>query len=141
MADDSGYNKRPIWQWLLIYLVIGAVIYAGIYFFLKNRNAGYSSGKTNSPVTNTSSSQKVMEKTVTIQNMAFEPATLTVKAGDSVTWINKDTVDHTATADDNTFDTGTLAQGQSKPVTFDKAGTFSYHCAIHPNMKATIIVQ
>lgn len=78
---------------------------------------------------------------VVIQNFAFSPATLHVKIGDKVTWTNKDSVGHSATADDGSFDTGVLAQGKSGSVTFKKAGTYTYHCSVHPNMKGTIVVE
>lgn len=78
---------------------------------------------------------------VSIQNFAFSPATLHVKVGDKVTWTNKDSVGHSATADDGSFDTGVLAQGKSGSVTFKRAGTYTYHCSIHPNMKGTIVVE
>lgn len=78
---------------------------------------------------------------VTIQNFAFSPASITIKAGDSITWTNEDSVGHSATADDASWDTGVLSQGQSKSVTFAKAGTYTYHCSVHPNMKATVIVK
>lgn len=140
MADNSqGYGKRPLWQWVLIYLVIGGVIYAGIYFFISGKKGGYNynppSTSQVSPTTN------VNTTAVTIQNMSFSPATLTVKVGDSVTWTNQDSVGHTATADDNSFDTGVIENGQSKSVAFNKAGTYTYHCTIHPSMHGTIIVQ
>lgn len=78
---------------------------------------------------------------IQIQNFNFSPATMTVKVGDKVTWTNQDSAGHSATADDNSFDTGVLSTGQSGSITFSKAGTFSYHCSVHPSMKATIIVQ
>lgn len=78
---------------------------------------------------------------VTIQNYAFSPATLTVNVGDKVTWTNMDSAPHSATADNNSFDTGVLENGQSGSVTFTKAGTYTYHCSVHPMMKATVIVQ
>ena len=78
---------------------------------------------------------------VTIQNFAFSPSTITVKVGDKVTWTNQDSIGHSATADNGSFDTGVLQQGQSGSITFSKAGTFTYHCSVHPNMKATVIVQ
>ncbi len=77
---------------------------------------------------------------VTIQNFAFSPASLEVAVGTTVTWTNQNSAPHTATADDGSFDTGQLAQGQSGSVTFDTAGTFAYFCAIHPNMRGTITV-
>jgi plastocyanin len=72
---------------------------------------------------------------------AFDPQTITVKAGTEVTWTNSDDATHTATADDGSFDTGDLDQGRSKSVTFEKAGSFTYYCRFHPFMKATVEVQ
>lgn len=89
----------------------------------------------------TNAAPATAQNAVTIQNFAFSPATITVKAGDKVTWTNQDSVGHSATADDQSFDTGILDQGQSGSVTFSKAGTYTYHCSAHPNMKGTIIVQ
>ena len=81
------------------------------------------------------------EESVTIENFAFDPADLTVSVGDTVTWSNKDTAAHTATGDGGAFDTGTIASGAAKSVTFSKAGTFTYHCRIHPAMTGRIVVR
>ena len=78
---------------------------------------------------------------VTIENFAFNPASVTVTAGATVTWTNNDAAPHTATGDGGEFDTGTIASGGSASVTFDTPGTYTYHCTIHPNMTATIIVE
>jgi plastocyanin len=75
---------------------------------------------------------------VTIAGFAFSPSDLTVKVGDSVTWTNNDNTAHTATADDGSFDCGTIGAGQSFTFTFATAGTFAYHCKIHPSMVAKI---
>jgi plastocyanin len=77
---------------------------------------------------------------VDIAGFAFSPATVTVAVGDTVTWTNGDAVNHTATADDASFNTGTIAAGSSRSATFSTAGTFAYHCSIHPAMTATIVV-
>jgi len=77
---------------------------------------------------------------VTIADLKFGPDTLTVSAGATVTWTNSDTTQHTVTADDGSFDSGTLAQGQTFSHTFDTPGTYTYHCTIHPTMTATITV-
>jgi len=80
--------------------------------------------------------------TVTIKNFAFSPATLTVKTGSKVTFINEDTTPHTATSQgSSTINSGDLTKGQSYTVTFTKAGTFPYICTIHPDMRGTIIVR
>ena len=75
---------------------------------------------------------------VTIQNFAFHPPTVSIGVGDTVTWTNRDDAPHTATG--SGFDTGTLNKGQSGSHTFTKAGRFSYICSIHPNMKGTVLV-
>jgi plastocyanin len=77
---------------------------------------------------------------VRIDNYAFVPPTLTVKVGTRVTWTNRDSTAHTATADGGSFDTGTLGKGRSMTIQFNKPGTFSYHCAFHAFMTATIKV-
>ncbi len=77
---------------------------------------------------------------VTIAGFAFDPADLQVSVGDTVTWTNQDTAPHTATADDGTFASTNLAQGESFSFTFASPGTFAYHCAVHPRMTAQIVV-
>jgi plastocyanin len=77
---------------------------------------------------------------VTIVDFAFQPASLEVTAGTTVTWTNSDAAPHTVTADNGEFDSGRLAPGASFSQTFDAAGTFTYHCEIHPQMAGTIVV-
>jgi plastocyanin len=77
---------------------------------------------------------------VDIAGFAFSPTSITVSVGDTVTWSNADAQSHTATADDGSFDTGTITSSTPKSVTFSAAGTFAYHCKIHPAMTATVIV-
>jgi plastocyanin len=78
---------------------------------------------------------------VTIKNFAFNAASLSVKVGQTVIWTNADTTPHTVTADDGSFDSGHVAVGSTFQQTFTKAGTFAYHCNIHPSMKGTITVD
>jgi plastocyanin len=77
---------------------------------------------------------------VTIKDFKFTPGTSTVKVGDTITWTNQDIAPHTATAQDGSFDTGTINKGKSGSHTFTKAGTFPYICSIHPSMKGTVTV-
>ena len=77
---------------------------------------------------------------VTIANFSFSPAVISVTAGDSVTWTNNDTVAHTVTASDGSFDTGEIQPGASASITFSTAGTFAYICSIHPSMTGTVDV-
>lgn len=76
-----------------------------------------------------------------IIDYAFSPASITVKAGSAVTWTNTGSAPHTVTADDGSFDSGSLANGATFSHTFAKAGTFTFHCAIHSTMKGTVVVQ
>jgi plastocyanin len=77
---------------------------------------------------------------VVIEKFAFVPAILTIRPGDTVEFVNKDIVPHTATGDDRRWDTGELGKGRSASIEFTGAGTFAYHCTFHPHMKAEILV-
>jgi hypothetical protein len=73
-------------------------------------------------------------------DLFFSPTSVTIAVGDTVTWRNTGQAPHNATADDGSFQTPTINNGQSASHTFDQAGTFSYICTIHPQMKGTIRV-
>ena len=76
-----------------------------------------------------------------IDNFAFSPATLKVKVGQQVTWTNQQPgVTHTVTADGGTFD-HPMPSGATFSFTFARAGTFAYHCKIHPSMHGTIVAS
>jgi len=82
--------------------------------------------------------------TVTIKNGAFSPNPVTVKVGQSVNWLNSDSIAHTAT-DSGVFDTGNIAPTSAHSdngdnVTFNTVGTFNYHCSLHAGETATVIV-
>jgi len=82
--------------------------------------------------------------TITLKDFAFNPSTLTVKAGTTVAWVNEDGASHTVVTDSGaplSFTSPTLANGASFQFTFTQPGTYTYHCSIHPSMKGTIIVQ
>ena len=78
---------------------------------------------------------------ITISNYDFRPPALTVTVGTRVTWTNGDATSHTATADKGAFDTGTIEPKASKTIDFTHPGTFTYHCAFHAFMTATITVK
>lgn len=86
-------------------------------------------------------SEPVKSATVDISNFAFNPDSVTIVTGGKVIWKNSDSVDHTVTSDDGAFDSGQLATGATFSRTFDKAGTFTYHCTNHPTMTATVVVK
>jgi plastocyanin len=77
---------------------------------------------------------------VSITDYAFAPDMLEIAAGTTVTWTNEDAAPHTVTADDGAFESKVLAdEGGTFSFTFDEPGTYTYHCNIHLNMRATII--
>jgi plastocyanin len=78
---------------------------------------------------------------VTIDNYAYSPDQLTVSAGQSVRFVNHDDAAHTITDKGGAFDSGSINKDKTWTYKFDKAGTYSYYCAIHPSMRATITVQ
>jgi plastocyanin len=78
---------------------------------------------------------------VTMQNIAFSPQSVTIKAGDTVVWTNKDSVEHDVTAADGSFKSGILASGATFSHPFAQAGTYEYSCTLHPGMNGTVIVQ
>jgi plastocyanin len=77
---------------------------------------------------------------VLMQNTTFIPARLVIHAGTIVRWTNRDATAHTTTSNSNVWNSGNLAPGASFAYTFGAVGSFQYHCNIHPNMKAIIIV-
>jgi plastocyanin len=77
---------------------------------------------------------------VQVVDFAFEPGTLTVPAGTTVTWTNAGSRPHTVTADDGSFDSGRLDPGEQFSQTFEQPGTITYHCGFHPEMQGTIVV-
>lgn len=94
------------------------------------------------PVSNTPNTLPAANVTVSIKNFSFNPSSLTVKTGTKVTWVNNDTVPHTVTSDLGVLlKSPTLSPGQSFSFMFANAGSFGYHCSIHPMMKGMIVVE
>ncbi len=96
-------------------------------------------GKNNATPTATNSPTVPAQNTINIQNFSFTPATLTIKAGTTVNWVNNDSATHQIQSAD--FNSEALAKGQTFSYTFDQAGTYDYSCVIHPSMTGKIIVQ
>jgi plastocyanin len=74
-------------------------------------------------------------------NRAFAPDEVTIDAGTTVVWTNSDSVAHTSTADGNAWNSGVVSPGGHFSVKFQNAGTFPYHCTIHPGMVGTVVVR
>ena len=83
--------------------------------------------------------EKTDKTKVTIKNLEYSPDSVTIKAGETVVWTNKDDRDHTVTAKD--FTSGTISVGDTYEHKFDKAGTYAYSCKYHPRMKGTVVVK
>ena len=75
-------------------------------------------------------------------SQSFEPNPTTMRVGQTVAWKNNDSTTHNATQDASRFQTGTVNAGAtSAPISMSAAGTFTYHCTIHPGMVGTLVVQ
>jgi plastocyanin len=100
------------------------------------RSSGEESGG-NAPAP---SGDAVRAAKVEIVEFTYQPDPVTIEEGGKVIWINRDSAPHTATADDGSFDTGTLEEGKLKSETFKQPGKYTYYCAIHPSMHGTVEV-
>ena len=78
---------------------------------------------------------------VTIGNFTFQPATLTVAPGTTVTWTNRDDIPHTVVSTDGLFKSKARDTDEKFSFTFDKAGTYPYFCSIHPKMRGQVVVR
>jgi plastocyanin len=159
-----SYNKRPAWQWLVIYAVIGIIVYGLIYFlFLSKKQKPYS---INTPAQNTATvtqgaqtslpsitttpqtGQKVSEAKVSLTKSGFSPQTVTVKSGTKVVWTNESgataTVNsspHPAHTDYPLLNLGQFDEGETLSLAFDKPGTYKYHNHLNTSQFGTIIVE
>lgn len=88
----------------------------------------------------TQPTQQSSTPTIDIKGFVFDPATITISKGTTVTWTNKDTAQHTVTEINNAFSSEILSQGQIYNHTFNETGTFEYQCHIHPGMRGKVIV-
>ena len=84
---------------------------------------------------------KAKTHTVTMENMRFQPESLTVTRGDTVVWVNKDLVPHTATSKAGGFDSQMIPAEKSWTFTVRKKGDFAYVCTFHPTMTAMLRVK
>ena len=87
------------------------------------------------------SAARAAEITARIDNFTFEPATLTVKAGTTVTWINEDDIPHTVVATNRAFRSKALDTDDKFSFTFTTPGTFEYFCSLHPHMQGSVVVE
>lgn len=93
------------------------------------------------PPAGTASSVTIPVGASTLGRGGFNPSDLTVAPGTTVTWMNTDSVAHTSTSDASGWNSGIVSPGGQFSFAFPTAGTFSYHCAIHPGMVGTVVVR
>ena len=131
------YTPKPVHWGILIVVLVTFVAICGC--------TGYGSS-TKTPTT-TQTQVVPGTSTVNIQNFAFNPASITIQKGTTVTWVNQDSANHEIVNDAQgtiaqgaIFTSNSLPKGASYSFKFDNPGTFPYHCSIHPSMKATVIV-
>jgi plastocyanin len=120
-------NKNWVYKFVLTIVVISGMFMASC----SKGGSGY--GTTTNPPSNSGTS-------VSIVNMSFSPANLTVSVGSTVKWTNNDGMAHTVTSDNGSFDSGNMAGGATYSKMFSTVGTFPYHCTIHPGMTGKITV-
>jgi plastocyanin len=128
-ACGNQILKMNFMKTKLIYFTGLAVLIAAIVFISCSKSNSYGS-----------SNMAPTAATVSIKNMAFSPGSLSVTTGATVTWTNSDTTLHTVTADDGSFNSGNIAIGAIYSKVFSTAGTFSYHCILHPEMNGKVVV-
>jgi plastocyanin len=126
-AHAKGANmKRTCWNLGIAAVVILIAMAAG-------RARGFSSPA--------AQQQAAAETAVKIDNFNFSPVTVTVPVGSTVRWTNHDDIPHSVISEDESFKSKALRTDENFSYTFNKAGTYSYYCSIHPRMTGTIVVQ
>jgi plastocyanin len=110
--------------------VIGAATRAAMLWSVVAFGSGAMAAETGAGATN-----------IEVKNFMFMPTTLTVKAGDKVTWVNKDEEPHTVVSDTGMFRSGAMDTDGSFSFKFDQPGTYHFTCSIHPRMVGTIVVK
>lgn len=148
-ASGPGANKNIIGI-ILILAGVGAIIYNWAYkplFTPKTDTTQQVVPKTTTGSTSSSGTTAAPKAAyssniqVAVRGFAFTPTELHVKPGTKITWTNFDNAGHTITSDTGAFTSKILSKGQSYEYVFNKLGTYPYHCVLHPEMKAYIIVD
>ena len=147
-------NKKV---WISILVII--VIIIGAYYFMQTKSMAPTVPQnqqqtpivetpaktittTTTTITNTPVVSSAQTREISVVNFSFDPSMLTINKGDTIVWTNNDSVPHQVVGDSlKTLDGPVMSKGQTYSFTFNTAGNFSYHCAIHPMMKGNIIVK
>ncbi|MBI5127340.1 cupredoxin domain-containing protein [Candidatus Roizmanbacteria bacterium] len=150
------YNKKPLWQWITIYLIIGVLVYGLVYYFAlgkKGANDYLPSAVTPTQAvseTAPSTPEAMVEKEVSVTLTAdgYIPAVLTIKAGTTVTWTNNSGKNATVSSDPHPTHTnypplnlGPFQDGKTHSLKFDTPGTYGYHNHLDASQTGTIVVE
>ena len=156
---QTGYGKRPLWQWIALYLVIGVVVYGVVYYFILAKNGGgYNSNSaavpsytspTTIPSQAPSSTVQVQKVTVSGSEFVFTPSAITLKKGQpaEITFKNMGAFPHNLTISALNIKTKTIQPGEQDTIQFipDKTGQFTFMCTVpghaDKGMKGTLTVQ
>ena len=156
---QSSYGKKSVWQWIVIYIVLGAVIYGLIYYFVLakkgNKNPYLPSGQTNNQgVTNVPTSSVIdngmeqEEANVTLTETGYSPQTVTVITGTRVIWTNQSgSVASVYSAVHPThkvyppLNLGEFNDGETLSLIFDTPGSYKYHNHLNPSQTGTVVVE
>jgi uncharacterized cupredoxin-like copper-binding protein len=165
MAEEEkqySYGKRPLWQWVLLYVVIGLAIYGAVYYFVLSKNGvGYNNNSavvpsyTSPTITQLTPSQapsstaQMQKVTVEASEFAFTPSTFTLKKGQpaEIIFKNAGAFPHNLTISDLNVKTKTIQPGEQDTIQFtpDKTGQFGFLCTVpghaDKGMKGTLTVQ
>ncbi|MEO7364673.1 MAG: cupredoxin family copper-binding protein [Candidatus Saccharimonadales bacterium] len=126
-----------------VIVIVGGVLIAG-GSKSDTKSSSSSSSTPASKAQKVDTSTAVATNSVEISNYLFMPAVIKVKVGDTVTWTNQDAVRHNIVADEPSADAPNgplISRGETFSYTFKKAGIYNYHCAPHPYMKGTVVVE
>ncbi len=127
-------------------IVVAVLAVGGVLLATKKKDStmdNHNMANTGSSNSGSKPAEQTAPDQINIKDFAFAPKTMTIKKGTKITWTNKDSAHHDITPDQESADfmaSKLLAQGESYSFTFEKAGTYAYHCSPHPYMKASIEV-
>lgn len=157
---QGGYGKKPMWQWIAIYAVIGVVVYGLVYylFIAKKQTKPYNTttqvtnstqtSPTTKPMTNPANQIDQEEVKVTLTKSGFSPKTLTISQGAKVIWTNESGAKATVNSDDHPshkkfpfLNLGSFDNGQTLEVVFDSPGTYTYHNHLNSSQTGTVVVE
>ncbi len=131
-----NYDKKPLWQLILIYLIVGGLVYAGIYYYFFPTT------------TTTTKTESVTGSQISLTDAGYSPVALTIDVGETVNWVNSGSKPATVNSDPHPAHTdypplnlGKFEPGSTLSLKFDVAGTYTYHNHLNASQTGTIVVK